>query len=97
MKRGSRLCPLLTFPSTKPPPPTPGLRPRLAVLKQLEDLAAWAEQNPPETGNARITGLGGEGGGNIGMPITVTYGGVRTVGTATKDAATGSITFTPAA
>ena len=30
---------------------------RLAVLAQLEDLAAWAEENPPETGNARITGL----------------------------------------
>ena len=44
---------------------------------------------------AEVTGLGGEGGGNIGMPITVTYGGVRTVGTATKDATTGSITFTP--
>ena len=44
---------------------------------------------------AEVTGLGGEGGGNIGMPITVTYGGTRTVGTATKDAATGAITFTP--
>ena len=41
-----------------------------------------------------VTGLGGEGGGNIGMPMTVTYGGTRTVGTATKDAATGAITFT---
>ena len=30
---------------------------RLAVLAQLEDLAAWAEVNPPEIGNARITGL----------------------------------------
>jgi hypothetical protein len=30
---------------------------RLAVLSQLEDLAVWAEENPPETGNARITGL----------------------------------------
>ena len=30
---------------------------RLAVLAQLEALAAWAEENPPETGNARITGL----------------------------------------
>ena len=30
---------------------------RLTVLSQLEDLAAWAEENPPETGNARITGL----------------------------------------
>ena len=30
---------------------------RLTVLSQLEDLASWAEANPPETGNARITGL----------------------------------------
>lgn len=30
----------------------------------------------------RPSGLGGEGGGNISMPIDVTYGGVRTVGTA---------------
>lgn len=40
-----------------------------------------------------ITGLGGEGGGDIGMPINVTYGGTRTLGTATK-AADGTITFT---
>ena len=40
-----------------------------------------------------ITGLGGEGGGDIGMPINVTYGGTRTTGTATK-AADGTITFT---
>ena len=30
---------------------------RLAVLSQLEDLAAWAEENPPQEGRARITGL----------------------------------------
>lgn len=42
------------------------------------------------------TGLGGAGGGNIGMPITVTYGGERTVGTASKDSTTGAISFTPA-
>ena len=42
-----------------------------------------------------VTGLGGEGGGNIGMPMTVTYGGTRTVGTATRDGTTGAITFTP--
>lgn len=41
-----------------------------------------------------ITGLGGEGGGNVGMPITVTYGGERTVGTASKGQ-DGTITFTP--
>lgn len=45
----------------------------------------------------RPTGLGGEGGGNVGMPVDITYGGVRTTGTAAKDAETGAITFTPAA
>ena len=39
----------------------------------------------------RVTGLGGEGGGNIDMPIDVTYGGTRTVGTVTN--AQGKITF----
>lgn len=37
--------------------------------------------------------LGGEGGGNINMPINVTFGGDMTKGTATKGA-DGSITFT---
>ena len=37
--------------------------------------------------------LGGEGGGNIGMPIDVTYGGKRTVGTASVS--NGTVTFTP--
>lgn len=40
-----------------------------------------------------VTGLGGEGGGNIEMPITVTYGGTRTTGTASRNAETGVITF----
>ncbi len=40
------------------------------------------------------TGLGGEGGGSVGMPIEVTYGGIRTTGTVGRDAA-GKITFTP--
>ena len=39
------------------------------------------------------TGLGGEGGGSVGMPIDVTYGGTRTIGTVSKDDA-GKITFT---
>ncbi len=38
------------------------------------------------------TGLGGEGGGNISMPIDVTYGGTRTRGTVTKTGNT--VTFT---
>ena len=41
-----------------------------------------------------ITGLGGDGGGNVGMPITVTYGGTRTLGTASRNAETGVVTFT---
>ncbi len=41
-----------------------------------------------------VTGLGGEGGGSVGMPITVTYGGTRTLGTASRDAQTGVVTFT---
>lgn len=40
------------------------------------------------------TGLGGEGGGNLSMPIDVTYGGTRTVGTAAVSG--GVVTFTPA-
>ena len=39
------------------------------------------------------SGLGGEGGGNIGMPIDVTFGGTRTTGTAAvKDS---TVTFSP--
>lgn len=37
--------------------------------------------------------LGGEGGGNIGMPVDVTYGGTRTVGTVSKGAGN-VVTFT---
>ena len=38
--------------------------------------------------------LGGEGGGFIGMPLDVTYGGTRTIGTAAISS--GVVTFTPA-
>lgn len=41
------------------------------------------------------TALGGEGGGQLGMPIDVTFGGTRTVGSA--KITNGSVTFTPAA
>lgn len=37
--------------------------------------------------------LGGEGGGYVGMPIDVTFGGTRTVGTASVGAG-GAVTFT---
>lgn len=39
------------------------------------------------------TSLGGEGGGTVGMPIDVTYGGKRTIGTVSK--ADGVVKFTP--
>lgn len=39
------------------------------------------------------TGLGGEGGGSIGMPIDVTYGGKRTTGSVTVSSG-GVVTFT---
>lgn len=45
-----------------------------------------------ESTSIEMTGLGGEGGGYLAMPITVTFGGVRTVGTAS--AADGVIKFT---
>ena len=38
-------------------PVRPDFRVILEIFVMLEDLAAWAEENPPETGNARITGL----------------------------------------
>lgn len=41
----------------------------------------------------RPTSLGGEGGGHIDMPIDVTYGGTRTLGTAAISS--GVVTFTP--
>ena len=41
-----------------------------------------------------VTSIGGEGGGSIAMPIDVTYGGTRTVGTVSKDEG-GVVTFTP--
>ena len=41
----------------------------------------------------RPSGLGGEGGGNTGMPLDVTYGGVRTLGTITRSEE-GAVTFT---
>lgn len=40
-----------------------------------------------------IDSIGGEGGGNLAMPITITYGGERTTGTAKS--ANGIVTFTP--
>lgn len=55
--------------------------------------AVFAERNA--SSSIEVTGLGGAGGGNIEMPITVTYGGERTVGTAKMES--GTVTFSPAA
>lgn len=41
-----------------------------------------------------ITSIGGGGGGNVEMPIEVTYGGERTLGGVSKGSG-GAITFTP--
>ena len=59
-----------------------------------ESATPFAERFPSSM--VEVPGLGGEGGGNLGMPITVTFGGTRTTGTASKDASTGAITYTPA-
>lgn len=53
--------------------------------------AAFAERY--DASAIEATGLGGAGGGNIGMPITVTFGGNRYTGTA--KVADGSVNFTP--
>ncbi len=60
----------------------------------IHSYAGFAERY--ESCAVKPSGLGGEGGGNITMPIDVTYGGKRTVGSATK-AADGQITFQPEA
>lgn len=57
------------------------------------EAAAWAERY--ESCAVKPTGLGGSGGGNIGMPLDITYGGKRTIGTA--KISDGTVTFTPAA
>lgn len=56
------------------------------------DTAMFAERY--EACSIRPSSLGGEGGGNLGMPISVTYGGKRTTGTAAVTSA-GVVTFTP--
>jgi hypothetical protein len=75
----------------------------LAVVKQ--DTAALANQDMLiahlyagfaeryESCMIEVTGEGGEGGGTVGMPINVTYGGTRTVGSVEKT--NGTVKFTP--
>lgn len=52
---------------------------------------AFAERYP--SSSVLPTGLGGEGGGSVSMPIDVTFGGKRQIGTASVDG--GVVTFTP--
>ena len=56
-----------------------------------EEAAPFAERY--EACSVLPTAIGGEGGGNVGMPIEVTYGGKRTTGTAEKGVT--GVTFTP--
>ena len=58
-----------------------------------KDTAVFAERN--DASSIEVTGLGGAGGGNLEMPINVTYGGTRTVGTASMN--NGTVTFSPIA
>lgn len=55
-----------------------------------KDTAAFAERY--SACMVKPSSLGGEGGGFVGMPMDVTYGGTRTVGTAAVSA--GTVTFT---
>ena len=57
------------------------------------DSAVFAERYPASM--IKPNSLGGEGGGSIGMPIDVTFGGKREVGTAAIE--DGVVTFTKAA
>lgn len=54
----------------------------------------FAERYPSSM--IRPTSIGGEGGGDLEMPFEATYGGVREVGTASKDGTTGAISFSKA-
>ena len=55
-----------------------------------KDTAAFAERY--SSCMVKPSSLGGEGGGFVGMPMDITYGGARTVGTAAVSA--GTVTFT---
>lgn len=59
--------------------------------KNGETTSSFAERY--ESCSIDVTSLGGAGGGSIAMPISVTYGGTRTVGSVVKDE--GGVTFTP--
>lgn len=54
------------------------------------ETGAFAERYPSSM--VKPSGLGGEGGGSVGMPIDVTFGGTREIGYAAVSA--GTVTFT---
>ena len=54
------------------------------------DTAMFAERYPNSA--VRPSSIGGEGGGNVGMPLDITFGGTREVGTA--GIVGGVVTFT---
>lgn len=62
------------------------------LYKVDSDGAAFAERYP--SSSVLPTGLGGAGGGSVGMPVEVTFGGKRTVGGYKVDE-TGKGVFTP--
>lgn len=64
---------------------------RIHMYAGTKNTAVFAERY--ESSAILVNSIGGEGGGNLGMPITVTYGGTRTTGTvAVSD---GQFVFTP--
>lgn len=65
---------------------------RIHLYAVDEDGNAFAERYPSSM--VKPSGLGGEGGGALTMPIDITFGGAREVGAASV-AADGAITFTP--
>ena len=65
---------------------------RIHLYAVDETGAAFAERYPSSM--VKPSGLGGEGGGSLTMPIDITFGGTREVGTALV-AADGTITFSP--
>lgn len=67
---------------------------RIHLYAVDESGKAFAERYPSSM--VKPTGLGGAGGGSLTMPIDVTFGGKREVGSASV-ASDGTITFTPAA
>ena len=65
---------------------------RIHLYAVDEEGNAFAERYPSSM--VKPSGLGGEGGGSLTMPIDITFGGTREVGTASV-AADGTVTFTP--